>query len=337
MPTTHAAPILTADSKGWQQGHACVPFRHVLVCLDGSASAEAAVPLAAHLARMDDARVTVLRVLEAPQHGADLRPTDPIAWEIAREQARSYVGRIAERFEAAGVPAEARLAEGSAAREIAAVGAATSADLTVLSTHGEGGEDCSCVGRTAQRILDLAEGALLVVPSHPRKPASPLLPLRRLFVPLDGSLRAEFALPTALRLARAEGAEIVLAHVALDPIRTEMLFAEDDLVLARELADRLEARAGAYLERVRTRLSMTGPSARKALVRAADHRAGLVSLATREQPDLVVLSAHGSVCDTRRRFGSVTSYFIAHSPAPVLAELGKGPDGVGAVFRSVAI
>jgi nucleotide-binding universal stress UspA family protein len=145
--------------------------------------------------------------------------------------------------------------------------------------------------------------------------------LKRIFVPLDGSIRSESVLPTAIRLARSEGAEIVIAHVTNDPIRTAVLFLEEDLALARELADRLTARADAYVEQVRVRLndeSPIGARARVALGRSADHRSGLMALAASERADLVLLSAHGSACNARRPFGSVTSYFIAHSNVPVL-------------------
>jgi nucleotide-binding universal stress UspA family protein len=257
-------------------------------------------------------------VIEPRDEAPEVRATDAIAWEVAREHAKTYVRRIASELTAKGVVAEGRVAEGSPAREIKSLAAQTAADLVVLSTHGDGGDGTWELGSTARKILDVAGSPLLVVPGQPRGSTSMSIPLRRIFVPLDGSLRGEYALTTAMRLARADGAEIVLAHVASEPIKSEVLYTESDLALASDLADRLAARADAYLEQVRARITASGANARKAVSRAADYRAGLTSLAASLEADLVLLTAHGCVSDVRRKFGSVASYFIAHSTVPVL-------------------
>jgi nucleotide-binding universal stress UspA family protein len=267
---------------------------------------------------MDGARLTLLRVLTPPAEAADARATDAIAWEVEREQAKAYVRKMAVRLGEQGAVVEGRVTEGSPAHEIKSQALLGAADLIVISTHGEGGDEAWELGSTARKILELAGSALLVVPGHPRQAPPTSLPLRRIFVPLDGSLRGECALPTALRLARAEGAEVIVAHVVSDPIRSGVLYTDADLALASDLTERLFARADAYLEQVRARIVESGPKGTKAVTRATDHRAGLVSLATSMDADIVVLTAHGSVCDTRRRFGSVTSYFLSHSTSPVL-------------------
>jgi nucleotide-binding universal stress UspA family protein len=158
---------------------------------------------------------------------------------------------------------------------------------------------------------------VLIVP-HGGWRLAPRVPPRRILAPLDGSLRGESVLPTVVRLARATGAEIVVVHVVPDPVRTEVLSTPEDLALAQELADRLAARADAYLERIRSQLIAGGVRACASVSRAADHREGLVALAAAERADLVVMSAHGSVCNPRRPFGSVTAHLIQHASAPVL-------------------
>lgn len=326
-------PTSTPPPRVWDQERTAPGFHHILVCLDRSGSAEASLPLAIHLAALDGAKVTLLNVLDTAPDPKAMHATDAIAWEVAREEARRYLSSVAERFLAEGIAVEVRLAEGSTAREVSALAAQRSVDLTVLSTHGEGNDGSRYLGATAQRILELGQGALLLVPSQPRQgPIS--LPFQRLFVPLDGSLRAECVLPTTLRLARAERAEVVLAHASTEPKRTEVLRLEEDMALARELADRLAARADAYLAHVRARIVDGGSTARTSLCRSTDHRAGLVLLTAGERADLVVLSAHGEVCDARRRFGSVTSYFIANSPVPLLVLQDLPEQGRGSLSSS---
>jgi len=197
------------------------------------------LPLAAHLAQMDRARMTLLHVIETLPDSPDVHATDALEWEIVRQEARSYLSHLAEGIQDLGVAAETEVAEGSAAHGIAALAAELEADLLVLSTYGEGGTGAWTLGGTAEKILALARGALLIVPASAGQPA-PRVPLRRILVPLDGSLRGESVLPTVLRLARADEAEIVIAHAVPDPIRTEVLSTPEDL----DHRARLEGRRG---------------------------------------------------------------------------------------------
>lgn len=292
-------------------------FQSVLVCLDRSRAAEAVLPLAIYLAKAEGARLLLFHVLEPPPETIEVHATDALDCEIARQEARAYLETIAERMIDSGVRAECHVGEGHAARGVAAIAAELGADLVVVSRFGEGGRDEWSLGDTAEKILALARSAVLVVPPDAPDPAR-CVPPRRILVPLDGSLRGESVLPAALRLARPDDAELVLAHVVADPVRTAVLQAPTDLALAQELADRLVARAGAYLEGIRTQLLRAGARCVAVVSRSVDHREGIVTLSAAQEIDLVVLTAHGVVCNPRRRFGSVASYLIAHASAPVL-------------------
>jgi nucleotide-binding universal stress UspA family protein len=139
---------------------------------------------------------------------------------------------------------------------------------------------------------------------------------KHILIPLDGSLRTESVLPTAARIAEAHGAEMLLVHVVVEPQQTAMLH-EGDLEIARDLAGRLELRAKRYLEYVRGRLPRD-TRARTLVARHVDERQSLLEIMSEEQIDLVVLSAHGSVCNSMRPFGSVTHHLLAHSTVPLL-------------------
>src|SRR5690606_12399960 len=227
---------------------------------------------------------------------------------------------IVDGLSARDVPAASHVAEGVAAIEIAAWAESLGADLIVLSSHGEGAADQEPsweLGSTAQKVLALVRREVIVVPTRGQSASTPLPPLGRVLVPLDGSTRGECVLPTVLRLVRADAAEVLLAHVVDDPVRTEVLCTEEDLSLARDLSERLLTRARASLQQVRSQLWAEAPRVRMLVDRSKDHRATLVDWARTEKADIVILSAHGSVCDARRRFGSVTAHFIAQCPVPV--------------------
>jgi nucleotide-binding universal stress UspA family protein len=303
-------------------------FHRLLVCLDRSSNAEAVLPLTAHLAAVDEAAVTLVHVVEPLRESGEIHAADALEWEIVRQDARRYLDEVAGRIAAHGVAADSRIAVGGAAHAVTTLAAEIEADLLVLSTIGESGPNAWSLGSTARKLLDLARCAVLVVPGGGHGIAAHV-PLRRILVPLDGSLRGESVLPAAVRLARADDAEIVLAHAVAEPIRTEVLCADDDLALARTLADRLTARAEHYLDRIRAQLEVAGVRARTLVRRAADHREGIVLLAAGEQVDLVVVSAHGCGCNPRRAFGSVTGYLLGRSPVAVLVlhDVTAGPCG----------
>jgi nucleotide-binding universal stress UspA family protein len=291
-------------------------IHHVLICLDRSPAAEAALPLAVHLAQQHGASMTLLHVLESPRGGTGVA-TDPIEWEAVRQEARAYLDDLARRIGKRGIIVDPYVAEGSAGLVVSAVAARLQIDLLVLSASGQRGRGGAGMGSTAREILEFVRQRVLIVPPGARNTASHLPP-RRILVPLDGSIRAECVLPTALHLARAEDAEIVVGHVVSDPVRTELLSAPEDLALVRAVADRMAIRAEEYLERIRTQLTSGGVRASVATRRDIDHRHGLVALAGAERADLIVISAHGSICNPRSHFGSVTSYLLDHAAVPVL-------------------
>ena len=287
-----------------------------MVCLDRSEAAERALPLAASLARAEGAALTLLHVLDAPDRGADSRPMDALEWEIHRAEAHRYLSRLVDRLQAPELRVEDQLAEGSAPDRVASIAADLGVGLLVLSTRGDGEATC-CIGGTAHKLLEMAPCPVLTVPVRDGEPVG-AGPLRRILVPLDGSVRSQHVLPTVLRLARALRTQVVLATAIRDPVRTELLSREEDLLLAQELTDRLVKQAEEYLARIRSQLEAGGVSAVTRVQRGFDHRAVIVGLARSEGADLTVMSAHGSRCDPQRRFGTVPSHFMARSACPLL-------------------
>jgi nucleotide-binding universal stress UspA family protein len=222
------------------------------------------------------------------------------------------------------------------------------ADLTVLSSHGEGGLGSWNLGSTTQQVLALAPGSVLVVP--PDLTAMQHVPAKRVVVAVDGSLRAQSVLPEVAQLARFHGLELLLVHVVAEPKPTAVLAREEDLRLARELAFRLQAGAERYLSELRERLFAEVEHVETVVLREMDERRALLEVADQQNADLVVLAAHGATCDAERPFGSFTAYALAHSRLPVLvlqdlpvkerdsfrphAETTEGPSSIRASFDS---
>ena len=293
-------------------------FRHILLCLDRSETAETALPLVGYMAGLGEVQVTLVHVLESRGDAAALHVTDALDWEIAREEAHAYLEQVRAWLDQRGIPVQVVVVDGPAPGRIAAIALELDADLTVLSTHGEGGGGAWNLGSTASKLLSLVHSSVLVVPANGGEP-SPSVPPRRILVPLDGSVRSECVLPTVVRLSRAaDQAEVLFAHLVAEPVRTEVLSTDEDIELARELTRRQVSGAEAYLEIVMSRLSSDAVRSRTVVNQSTDPLDGLALLATAQRADMVVLCAHGAVCNSQRPFGSVAAHLIAHSRVPVL-------------------
>jgi nucleotide-binding universal stress UspA family protein len=304
-----ALPTPEADPQS--HGH------HILVCLDGSPSSEVSLPYVLVIAKTFGSTVTLVRVLEQPQpNHSGPHMSDVLGWEISRREAGGYLERLQmETTKSLGQPVQVRLEQGEAGERVVQLASEIGADLVVLSNHGKGGNAAAPLGRTVQQVLAIARSSVFIVHTSTTTPAAPP---KRLLLPLDGSQRTESVLPTAARIARAYGAELLLVHVVQEQRPTLVLNAPEDLALVHELAMHLDASASRYLEELRARLTHEAASVRTLVVRHANERQALLDVSIREHADLIVLSAHGSACDPGHSFGSVTTDLLAHSQLPML-------------------
>jgi len=292
-------------------------IRRILVCLDRSSFSDVALGYAISLAKTFDSAITLVCVLQPAHETAVLRATDACSWEVARQEAGAYLERLGtETRRASGIRVDWRLEQGHPAERITSLAHELGADLIVLGSNGEAGVMAWNLGSTVQQVLAVARVSVLIARSAERAPDhwAP----KRILLPLDGSLRAESVLPTAARIAKAHGAEILLTHVVPEPCASAMLRANDDLEAARDLATRMESTATRYLENLRDQLGREGQLVRAIVLRRADTRQSLLDVARKEGVDLVVLSAHGNTCNPALTFGSVTAHLLAHLSLPLL-------------------
>jgi nucleotide-binding universal stress UspA family protein len=294
-------------------------IRHVLVCLDRSRLAEASLPHARFIADAFGARITLLHVLASPEGDQPSTRPDALDWELTRREAEQYLADVQIKLEEQGFARQrvaTEVSQGRPAERIINLARAMGADLTVLSSHGEGGGGAWNLGSTTQQVLTMAPSSLLVVP--PDFGAGRNVPAKRMVVAVDGSLRTQSVLPEVAQLARFHDAEVLLVHIVTEPHPTAILCAEEDLGLARSLASRLQVGAEKYLAQARQRLFAEVRQVETLVLRAADERRALLEIAGERRADLLVMAAHGSTCDAERAFGSVTAYALAHGRLPLL-------------------
>jgi nucleotide-binding universal stress UspA family protein len=181
-------------------------FKHLLIPLDGSHLAEAAIPAAVSLSKTLNAPVVLLHIIEQDARDEvhhDRHLTDPA-------KAEAYLKEIATRFE---VPVETHVHTAPvadvaksiiihAAREF-------QPDLVILTSHGNGGMRDLIFGSIAQQVA--ASGGTPVLLLKPV--ASPAFKLQRILVPLDNESIHDTVLPLAEELAQAVDAQLDLLCV----------------------------------------------------------------------------------------------------------------------------
>ena len=185
-------------------------FKHILVPLDGSTLAEAALPAAVSLAQAFNAPVTLLHIIEqdAPAEiHRDRHLTE------ARE-AEAYLAETARRF----FPAKIKLNLHVHTAPVADVARSIvdhssdeiQPDLIILCSHGNSGMHDLVFGNIAQEVA-AASGTpvLLIKPDE----SSSAFQINHILVPLDNESVHDKALPTAEMLAKAYGAELNLLCV----------------------------------------------------------------------------------------------------------------------------
>jgi nucleotide-binding universal stress UspA family protein len=307
------------------------PLSSILVPLDGSDASREAIPYAAAF-RVD--RLVFLRVLGGEAPGEDGGALDFFgSWRRDRiDEADADLRRIvADNADSAGT-VEREVRYGDPAEEI--IAASAEFDLVAMASKGRGTVGRSVFGSVADRVVRYGSRPTLVtrVDDTPITEAFPT----RVLVPLDGSSRAELALPLATRIAammdvslhlvRAVGMDEILAtarrHRQGEPFDPTDQPDADPYEVAREATER---EATGYLDDVAARLREAGYEATTEL-RGGTPAFELAWAAGSD--DLVVMTSRGLGGPTRWRLGSVTEKLIRESEAPVVVvPVGAEADG----------
>ena len=148
-----------------------------------------------------------------------------------------------------------------------------------------------------------------------------------ILVPLDGSPRAEQALPVAARLAHASGGTLMLLQIVTLPTMLAPYPAVDPATI-QTIIDTDVEEAKRYLQRV-TRLSSLKDIhvETEAIIGTAD--ATILSVAEIQHIDLIVLCSHGYTGMKRWVLGSVAEKVAHHASVPVLLLREGGPALIG--------
>ncbi|MBI3953925.1 MAG: universal stress protein [Chloroflexi bacterium] len=288
-------------------------FNSLLVPLDGSPLAEAALPYGLLLAERLGARLLLLQAQPVAAAGEE----GPAPGRRGEQGAASpYLEGLQRQASARGLACKLAVVPGRPAEAILDTAASARCDLIAMSTHGRSGFTRWVLGSVADQVVHAASvPVLLIRPAEGGAGKSEPPALKKIVVPLDGSSLAEAALAVAERLARALGLSLLLVQ-AVDP-RIYSYLGPEVGISYQNINTVLERTAGDYLALLAADAAKSGLPV-ESLVLHGLPGDSISDVARRTPGSLVVMSSHGRSGLSRWALGSVAEKVVRDSSAPVL-------------------
>jgi nucleotide-binding universal stress UspA family protein len=293
-------------------------FKHILVPLDGSLLAEAALPAAAFLAGRFGARVTLFHVVEknAPNevHGQPhLRNAEDASTYLHLLSQRAFPPEIT-------IDCHVHAAEAdNVAGSIVAHAGELAHDLVIMCSHGRGQALHLFLGSIAQRVIALGSCPVLITRPDQQGNAPPFS-CNNILVPLDGDPDHARALPVSQEIARVCGSALHLVMVVprfaslsgAEKISSRMLPATASRILEMASQDAREI----FREQLES-LRGQGFTASAHVLRG-DPAKTIVKAAGHARVDIIVLATHGKTGMEAFWAGSVTHRICTQTRIPLL-------------------
>jgi len=291
-------------------------YDRIMVPLDGSRFAEAALPLALTLSRQTGAGVHLVTVQEPiPSFAYEEWERATTGWtreylESVRERAEEHAGGAVTTSMLAGHVVE--MLEEEADRE--------RVDLVVMATHGRGALSRVWLGSVADAFVRHTHRPVLL--SRPEDGEA--LPLdsdagfSKILIPLDGSELAEAVLDRAVEVGRRFGAEYELLRVVPYPIEIASPYLPQTVQMNQELVEQARRTATEYLESLAARLREDGLHVDFGVDVDAQPGHGILRYAASSECDLIAMSTHGRRGISRALLGSATDKVLRGARVPLL-------------------
>jgi nucleotide-binding universal stress UspA family protein len=289
-------------------------YESILVPLDGSELAEAALPYATELAGRLVSNVTLLYVGESakdPQLNIRESYMDKMLGA-----ARRGVERYLEKPKTQAVQVKSEILFGNPAEMIVDYAEKTDAGLIVMSTHGRSGIGRWTLGSVADKVVRATKRPVELIRA---KGADPDLRQKRILikalVPLDGSKEGESAIPYVREIAAKLKTDIILFQVL--SLGYNVASASAGIIYPEHQIESEKVVAGNYLETVGAGLKREGLNV-ESVVCIGNPAEEIIKFADKMQVDLVAMSTHGRSGIGRWVFGSVAEKVLYEGHTPLL-------------------
>ncbi len=312
-------------------------YRTILVPLDGSPLAEAALPVASDLAQRTGAELhlvhVTVRATTTPIFVEGLPVVDEQLQSLSKLHEQAYLEQVRDRLSAtANLQVTVRILDPYATAEqdqtapalLAAYATTINADLIVMMSHGRGGLARFWLGSVADALVRLNPAPILLLRAHEdtQKPIQ-IAPVQRIIIPLDGSTRSESILPYALALGQTLGARYTLMHVNVPTLPSQVPPFITPTVLDTEQTDRERTNAQRYLDMIAQGLQSTGALVETQLLVTDQVAAAILDESRRDGYSLIAMSTTGRSGLRRLLLGSVADKVLRRAEVPMLIHRGE--------------
>ncbi|PSO63129.1 MAG: hypothetical protein BRC36_08785 [Cyanobacteria bacterium QH_2_48_84] len=304
-------------------------YKKILIPLDGSERAEAVIPHVENLVKHDETKVIFAQVVEPASRSAvlDSEKESEVQFKPQKvDKVKQYLTSWKNKFQAKGLSAEILLLSGVAVNAILHATEFTQADLLAMTRQGRTGLAKVFYGSVASGVFNRIKCPLLLVSSETEVN---LLTNNRILVPLDGSKRAEAALPHAKGVAKLYNAQIILVRVVRTNYQTavfdnlEQELDEEDVSehIFRSLGKHQEVGrikdARQYLLDWQASLQEEGFEVEATLLSGRPIE-GIIQVAQETDADLIAMTSHGQTGLARVFYGDVASGLLNRAARPLL-------------------
>jgi nucleotide-binding universal stress UspA family protein len=285
-----------------------MPYKRLLVPLDGSELAERALPYAQNIAKTMGSEITLFTVSIASVEQLD-RPM------------KAYLELKAKELQAQGIKASLAVAYGTVPDEIVGYADKNNIDLIIISTHGYSGIKRWVLGSVARKVLYGTGVQVLLIKS--KAPKVSKVELKKLMLPLDGSPFSESPIPFIRQLMKDSHAEIFLTLVCEPPLVPSYGDHPINPTWEKHRDEVwLEAKkqAAEYLKKIEAVLKRQGMKVRAQVIpgelgRVAEN---LLQAAEKDKIDLITMATHGRSSVSRWVYGGTANRIVEQSVQPVL-------------------
>ena len=281
-------------------------YKRLLVPLDGSKLAEAALAFAKQLSGRLKLDVTFLHICGSDESQFASMHHAYVDW---------VADNMKRQLEEAGIPVDTRgeLVVGHPAEEILQYAQKNRIDLILMASHGRSGVMRWALGSVADKVVRATNRPVALIRAKgARSDVREKGILNRVLVPLDGSKGSEAIIPYIEELASKLKTEVILLRIV----------AADFTIVGDWQMKELESfRASAkdYIESVVAKLKQKGINAKAEFIGGTENTAEVIIRRADElNVDAVAMSTHGRSGVGRWAFGSITERVLQAGTTPLL-------------------
>lgn len=295
-------------------------YTKMLIPLDGSKTAEQALPYARFLTSRFNKPAELIAVIDIGEMMAYVSAEKAVyLYDMVQEGMRSseaYLQKIAESFHGANVNYVVQ--KGRAEEVIIDRGEADNGMLITMATHGRSGVNRWLLGSVAEKVLRGTANPLLMIRAKENSKPEAEVSLKSILVPLDGSELAESVLPMVAGVAKKLDLAVILFRSYNVPYSAYGYGYGYYAIDVQQFMTEVSNDARDYLERKVTEITRLGVQKVSFVSKQGLSADEIIKMGRETPASLIVMCSHGRSGVKRWLLGSVTETAVRHGDNPVL-------------------